>query len=384
VAQSTPVTLIDWAGVLSRGVLGGTFLMAGMAKFASPRAAATAVAEFGAPAFARPLLRGLPHVEVAVALSLAFAATAWFGAWVATGLLVVFIVAMLANLARGRRPACNCFGQVRPAPISALTVLRNVVLLGVAAWLVAAGPPSASTDFWAWFRVLPLQRRALVAVVVLGVFVVLRAALPGDPDAPGKDADDDQDAAEIPAPRRRTSPAPPATAVAAVAPAAGGASTANPAGTAPARRLTGNGVAAGTVAPGFALPDLAGNTHTLESLVARGKPVVLIFSSPGCESCQALLPRLPAQVTAHGDRITLVLVSRDTVARNLAKLKEPGELLVLRQQEYEVAEDYDITTSPAGIVVNPDGVIASPLAMGGLAILDLIRRTAEPADAPAV
>ncbi|MGE0446886.1 MAG: hypothetical protein AB7P99_18625, partial [Vicinamibacterales bacterium] len=73
----------------------------------------------------------------------------------------------------------------------------------------------------------------------------------------------------------------------------------------------------------------------------------------------------------------------DTVERNLAKLKEPGDLLVLRQQQYEVAEDYDITTSPAGIVVATDGTIASPLAMGGLAIMDLIRRTAEPADAPA-
>lgn len=382
-AQSTAVTLIDWAGVLSRGVLGGTFLLAGMAKFASPRAAATAVAEFGAPAFARPLLRGLPHVEVAVALSLAFAATAWFGAWTAAALLVIFIVAMLANLARGRRPDCNCFGQVRPAPISALTVLRNVVLLAVAAWLVAAGPPPVSTDFWAWFRVLPVQRRLLVAVVGLCLFVVLRAALPGDPDAQA-DNDDADDAPEAVVPARRARSAPPATTAAAAAPSAGSASTANPAGPAPGRRLTGNGVAAGTVAPGFTLPDLTGHMHTLESLVARGKPVVLVFSSPGCESCQALVPKLPAQVTAHGDRITLVLVSRDTVARNLAKLKEPGDLLVLRQQEYEVAEDYDITTSPAGIVVSPEGVIASPLAMGGLAILDLIRRTAAPADAPAV
>ncbi|MGE0394851.1 MAG: MauE/DoxX family redox-associated membrane protein, partial [Vicinamibacterales bacterium] len=342
------MTLIDWAGVLGRGVLGITFLVAGMAKFASPQAAATAVAGFGAPAFARPLLRGLPHLEVAIAASLAFSVSAGFGAWAAAVLLVVFIAAMLVNLARGRRPPCNCFGQIRPAPIGAASVLRNVALLALAAWLVASGPPPAGADAWYWFRALTLPWRAVVAIVAIGAFAMLRGMLAGDTPEPAADSDAVEGARtpvrRSPAVRR---PTPAAASVAASE------SSANPASTdtAPGRRLTGNGLPAGTGAPDFALPDLAGTTHTLAGLVARGKPVVLVFSSPGCESCQALVPKLPAQVTTYGDRLTLVLVSRDTVERNLAKLKEPGDLLVLRQQQYEVAEDYDITTSPAGIVV---------------------------------
>ena len=131
----------------------------------------------------------------------------------------------------------------------------------------------------------------------------------------------------------------------------------------------------GAHAPAFALPDLAGQMHTLEELRAPGLPVVLVFSSPGCESCQFLVPKLPALAAAHRHALTLVLISRDTIERNLAKFKDPGELPVLRQQQYEVAEDFDITTSPAAIVVGTDGRVASPLAMGGLAILQLIRDT---------
>ena len=365
-AQSTPVTLIDWAGVVGRGVLAGTFLVAGVAKLASPRAAAIAVAEFGAPAFARPLLRFLPPVEVLVALSLAFAATAWFGSWAAAGLLTIFIVAMVTNLARGRRPACNCFGQARPTPIGPLSVLRNVVLLAIAGGLVAMGPPVASADLIAWFRSLPgLGRFAAVFGGIL-LFAAIQLLVSGEPPAP---------------PARQAAPPQPPHSHPAAATATAATGTGSEANVSSGRRLTGNGLAAGLTAPAFSLPDLSGTLHTLESLLALGKPVVLIFSSPGCESCQALVPRLPGQVATHGDRATIVLVSRDTAERNLAKLGDPGGLLVLRQRDYEVAEDYDIMTSPAGITVAPDGTIASPLAMGGLAVLDLIRQTAAPADA---
>jgi peroxiredoxin len=378
VPQSTPVTLIDWAGVLSRGVLGVTFLVAGTAKLASPRAAATAVAAFGAPAFARPLLRLLPPVEVLVAASLAFAATARTGSWAVAVLLTVFIVAMVANLARGRRPACNCFGQIRPTPISALSVLRNVVLLALAVWLIYSGPPPASADLWAGFQSLPgIGRFAALFVAVLllsGLFLLVA----GDSGGPARPDDEPAEAAARPAQRPAPRPSAAAVAGAATAPVSAQTEAAAPV---PARHLTGNGLAAGVPAPRFALPDLAGQVHTLEGLLAPGLPVVLIFSSPNCESCQALMPKLPGQAATYGDRVTIALVSRDTVERNLAKLKDPGAMLVLRQRDYEVAEEYDITTSPAGIAVAPDGTIAGPLAWGSLAILDLIRQTATPPDA---
>lgn len=363
------MSLIAWALVACRAVLGATFLVAGLAKLASPRAAAAAVAGFGAPVSARPLLRGLPWLETAVAAALAFAGTAWHAAWGAAGLLVVFIVAIAINLAHGRRPDCNCFGQVRPAPISGFTIVRNLVLLALASGLILAGPPPGHVDAWVWLQGLDANGRRVAILAGLGLAVGLRIFLASA-----------REPAPEPVPHRAhrgtRSPAVPVTAAGtatgAAEPTSPPGATPVPAVAGPRPRLTGNGLPPGAVAPAFALPDLAGQIRTLDELRAPGKPVVLVFSSPNCESCQALLPRLPGQVRQHGHALTIVLVSRDTVERNLAKLKEPGDLLVLLQQQYEVAESFDITTSPAGIVVGTDGRITSPLAMGGLAVLQLI------------
>ncbi len=363
--------LIDWALVASRAVLGATFLVAGLAKLSDPGTAARTVAGFGVPVLARPLLRGLPWLEAAVAVALAFAVTAWHAAWVATGLLVLFIAAISVNLARGRRPDCNCFGQVRPAPISGLTIVRNAGLLAVAAALILAGPPPEWADAWSWWQTLDANGRRIAIVAGLGLGVGLRFLL--NEPAP---VETDTHADEGPALRPATAAS--ATAgVAAPFDSAGAAPDNVPApGTAPRRRLTGNGLPPGTQAPDFALPDLTGRVRKLEELRAPGLPVVLIFSSPGCESCQFLVPKLPALAALHRGVLTTALISRDTVERNLAKFKDPGELPVLRQRDYEVAEDFDITTSPAALVVGVTGTVASPLAMGGQAILQLIADTA--------
>ena len=365
--------LTDWALVASRAVLGATFLVAGLAKLTDPGTAARTIAGFGAPAFTRPLLRGLPYLETAVAVALAFSATAWHAAWIAAGLLVLFIAAISVNLARGRRPDCNCFGQVRPAPISGLTIVRNAGLLALAAALILTGPPPAWADAWSWWQALDTNGRRLAIVAGVGLGIGLRFLLAGGTTEP-EAADGDEWPALRPA---ATTPAAAAVVTPTDAAEPSRAPRDVPASEAvPRRRLTGNGLLMGAQAPAFALPDLTGQMRTLEELRAPGLPVVLVFSSPGCESCQALVPRLPALAATHRDTLTLVLVSRDTVARNLAKFKDPGELPVLRQQQYEVAEDFDITTSPAAIVVGVDGRIASPLAMGGQVILQLITDTA--------
>lgn len=370
----------------SRLVLAGTFALAGTAKLASPATAAQAVAGFGAPAALAPLLLWLPVAEILVAIGLGFAISTVPAALAAAGLLILFIAAIAVNLARGRRPDCRCFGQIRPAPVSGLTILRNVALLALAGAVVAAGHPPAEHDLWVWFRALSGSAQIRAVLIAAALLVALRVWLPGDPE-PESPVDDED-----------TAP-PPAAAVQASASATGSAAATSVVGasvdaaprrgpSAPASRLSGNGLPPGTPAPAFSLPDLGETTHTLADLLAGGLPLVLVFTSPGCESCQALVPRLPALAAAHAARLRLVLMSRDTVARNLAKLPEPGALLVLRQRDYEVAEAFDITSSPAALVVSTEGVVTSPLAMGGLAVLQLIADTAgaqapePPSDAP--
>ena len=43
-------------------------------------------------------------------------------------LLSLFVIAIAANLLLGRRPDCNCFGQIKSTPIGWTTVVRNAVL----------------------------------------------------------------------------------------------------------------------------------------------------------------------------------------------------------------------------------------------------------------
>jgi len=143
--------------------------------------------------------------------------------------------------------------------------------------------------------------------------------------------------------------------------------------TAPDKVLTGNGLPIGTVAPEFAIPDLEGHPHSLDSLRASGKPVLLIFSSPHCQSCQALAPKLPGLAALHEQAFRMVLISRGSAQQNRVKHgEETGKLLVLVQQDGEVTDAYDCTSTPAAVVVDADGVIQSELAVGAPAITQLI------------
>jgi Methylamine utilisation protein MauE len=73
--------------------------------------------DFGVPAaLARPLGLLLSLSELAVAAALVPVATAWWGALGALALLLLFVVGISMNLARGRKPECHCFGQLHSAP----------------------------------------------------------------------------------------------------------------------------------------------------------------------------------------------------------------------------------------------------------------------------
>ena len=63
--------------------------------------------------------------------------------------------------------------------------------------------------------------------------------------------------------------------------------------------------------PEFQLTDAAGGaTITLESLRARGKPVLLVFIGIGCMPSSELLPDLARWQRALADRLTVAVVSR--------------------------------------------------------------------------
>ena len=55
-------------------------------------------------------------------------------------------------------------------------------------------------------------------------------------------------------------------------------------------KINRNGLKLGAKAPGFALPDTAGNTFSLEDFA--GRKVFLTFTQSGCGPCETIMPAL--------------------------------------------------------------------------------------------
>ncbi|MCL5951835.1 MAG: peroxiredoxin family protein, partial [Chloroflexi bacterium] len=70
---------------------------------------------------------------------------------------------------------------------------------------------------------------------------------------------------------------------------------------APPRREV--GLKVGTLAPAFELPDLQGTRFSLNTLRAPGRPLLLVFSNPGCGPCTSLMPDLARWQKEFADRL---------------------------------------------------------------------------------
>src|SRR5215208_582186 len=125
--------MMDVVLLIARLLLASVFAVAGVAKLADREGSRQAIVDFGVPkALAAPLGLLLPLGELTVAATLLPAPTAWWGALGALALLLVFVVGISVNLARGRKPDCHCFGQLHSAPAGWKTLARNGVLAAVA------------------------------------------------------------------------------------------------------------------------------------------------------------------------------------------------------------------------------------------------------------
>jgi uncharacterized membrane protein YphA (DoxX/SURF4 family) len=116
---------LDVAAAIALGLV---LLVAGASKLAQPHWRADALA-FGAPRWLVPVL---PWLEVASGACLLSGFLRSAAALLAILLLSGFTVALGAQLARGHRPPCACFGA--PAvrrPIGPLSIVRNVALIAL-------------------------------------------------------------------------------------------------------------------------------------------------------------------------------------------------------------------------------------------------------------
>jgi Methylamine utilisation protein MauE len=124
---------------LARFALAGALLVAALAKLADRSGSRESIIAFGAPErAAAPLSWLLIGSELAIAAALLIGRWRVAGAVATLGLLAAFSVVVAVALARGRTPACNCFGRLSGGPVGWSTVARNA-LLGAMAGFVALG-----------------------------------------------------------------------------------------------------------------------------------------------------------------------------------------------------------------------------------------------------
>lgn len=94
---------------------------------------------------ASPFAAVLPWVELAVAIGLLFDPAVPYAAAAASGLLLLFALAIAINVARGRKAIdCGCFRTGYKQPLSWLLVGRNAVLAAGGLMLVAVTEGSRS------------------------------------------------------------------------------------------------------------------------------------------------------------------------------------------------------------------------------------------------
>jgi peroxiredoxin len=136
-------------------------------------------------------------------------------------------------------------------------------------------------------------------------------------------------------------------------------------------RIKRDGLKAGTPAPDFRLPRLDGQ-GALSLADFRSRRVLIVFSSPRCEPCNELAPRLERFHRGRPD-VELVMISNGEPDENRAKVKKHGlTFVVVLQQGWAASRDYAIFATPAAYLIDENGVITNDVAIGVEATVNLL------------
>ena len=336
----------------ARLLLSAVFNVAGITKLADLSGSRRAMIGFGIPKnFAAPVALALPLAEILIALALIPLSSAWVAAVAAAGLLSVFVIAIAVNLARGRTPDCHCFGQLHSEPVGRSTLIRNVGLIVVAGFIVAAGRNDAGVNALSWLSDLKVGEVvtltfSVVAVGMLAItFVYLRRVINQHSILLERievmKRVIDEDYAEPPVERAE-----------AVAP--------------------GEGLLIGALAPQFNLESIEGGNVSLDDLLGYGKPVLLLFVSPNCFPCESLFPLVKEWERDYRAELTIALLSKGSVKENLRIADEYGTASLLVQGDTKISDVYQVKWTPAAVLITAHARIAGHFSYGVDEIKELV------------
>ena len=134
------------------------------------------------------------------------------------------------------------------------------------------------------------------------------------------------------------------------------------------------GLAVGSPAPEIQLPALEGPIRRLDR--HHGRRVLLVFFNPQCGFCLRMLDAIAALPLegADGHPLPLIVTTGDQEENRILFHKYGVRCAVLIQEGMTTSEQYQVQGTPSGYLIDEDGMIASPLALGAEALLSLAGR----------
>jgi peroxiredoxin len=135
------------------------------------------------------------------------------------------------------------------------------------------------------------------------------------------------------------------------------------------------GLEVGTAFDSFNLPDLKGQQVALEDF--RGKRVLLVNWSPQCGYCDLIAPdlaRLQPDLKQHN--VQLVLAAHGDAETNRKLAEEHGLDCPILLQKDSSLEAFQSLGTPVAYLLDEDGKVAQPIAIGAEQVPALAQKTA--------
>ena len=331
----------------------GIFALAGIGKLFDLKGSKKAVEDFGVPeGLSKPASVLLPIVEIAIAISLLPIQTSWFAAIAGAGLLLIFVGGMLRQMWQGNAPDCHCFGQIHSEPVSKKSLARNGAFVLLAIALVGNGRANQglnifdssnnfSSDMNVMQIILGLAVLGFLAAIVYFLNIISEQQTQIMRRIEVLELISHEGGKEI----ERDDVNDPAT-----------------------------GLPIGSLVPAFEIPNMDGKKTSFETILPSDNPTMVLFVSPSCNPCEALIPEFQEWQKDLGKRLNFVFISNGKAKDNLKKFDEPGFENMYLQEENEISEMLGAEWTPTAILVNADRTLASRPAAGDTAIRELIEK----------
>lgn len=335
--------------MVTQVALAAVFIISAVAKARNVRRTAETITLLGVPQrWSTAVAIGLPTAELVAAALLISPFASPAGGVAAFALLTLFTVVVGRQLAKGRRPDCGCFGAFGPDRIGPSTLLRNGVLMAMAAFVALAALKRSSETTLAspsrWLAEQPIERLAagvvgLVVLAVIGWLAWLCSELLRQ-----------QGRLLIRLEHLEHQILGVTTGVEA-------------------------GLPVGAPTPNSPVYGLDGRFVRLDEVENGGRSVLLLFTDPHCGPCNTILPDIAVWQRDYADALMVTVLVAGSSDFTWPAISEHGIENVFLIRESPVMTDYHVLGTPSGLLVDKDGTVAAPVATGVPQLRDLVSVT---------